>query len=477
MSDSAPDPAPAPEIAEAAPPHSLDIERAILGAMMMAEQAADQALGRTSADMWYSNAHRHIYEAIAALRAQGQTADMLTVTERLRSSGNLDDAGGMVYVARLSTETATWRNIGAHVSILADKYAQRELIRIGGDIASMAQSQERGASEIAEDAHTRLMRLYTAAQHIGLVHIARVADAVMERLQAVAEADGATTGIPSGIADLDDRTGGFQRGEMIVLAARPAMGKTALALQFARAGAEHGNGAVAVFSLEMSAESLMQRMISQQTGVSTYRMRTGQMGPTEWEQVAIATSALARLPLHIDDQSYTVAQIAGQCARIRIHDRGIALVVVDYLQLMEGTRTRTGSREQEVSSISRGLKLLAKDLEAPVIALSQLSRGVEARNDHRPRLSDLRESGSIEQDADVVMFLRRPEEYGIREVDMHGTGEKISSEGLAELDVAKQRNGPTGSMWLRWDGASTHFTALDTHHDEDPGRHFGGREP
>jgi len=441
---------------ERIPPQAVDLEQAVLGAMLLDHRAIDQVREQLSTNSFYFSPHATIFRVICDLHDHGKPADQLTVTEDLRTCGQLDDVGGVVYIAKLASEVASSANVVAHASIVQQKAMLREVIARAYTLSELAYEQSEPAQTLIGQAIDKLSSLEQGNGIDGLLHIDQVIPETLDLIEKACRSKGKTTGVSSRLPSLDALTGGFQPGDLVILAARPSVGKTALALQWAHSGADR-TGTAAFFSLEMSRTQLVQRLVAQATRIDLHRLRTGKLTDDEWQAVARASAELSSLKLHIDDRAgLTVPYIRGQCRKLQARD-GLSLIILDYLQLMSASE-KTSSREQEISRISRGLKGIAKEFGVPVIALSQLSRSSVSRKDKRARLEDLRESGAIEQDADVVMFLNKPEGYGEKTVEVRG--EKVDSANMVELDLGKQRNGPTASFWMRWDKSATLFAEL-----------------
>ena len=435
------------------PPQAVDVEKAILGAMLIDGPAIGQALELLSGEDFYHESHRRIFAAIAGLYEKGQTADQLTLFEELKRHGDLDTVGGPAYVAELAAGVASSASIEQHANIVVDRALSR---RLGEASVAISQRVAAGDTEARELLDWAEQQVYALSQdHLGAgpESIHQILDETFEQIEEARGRVSSVSGVDTGFTDLNDLTSGFQPGDLIILAARPSVGKTALSMAFAcRAAIDHGVG-VLVFSLEMTKVQVAQRLLCIQTRVDLKKLRTGRLMDDDWLHLTRNVGRLADATIHIDDASQLTVLEAKAKARRLQHEHGIGLIIVDYLQLMTSHES-IQSREQEVARISRGLKGMAKDLNVPVLALSQLSRAVESRTDRRPTLSDLRESGSIEQDADVVMFIHRPDAQGLKSATGQG------HEGVAEIIIAKQRNGPTDSAYLMWDAPSAAFENL-----------------
>ncbi len=435
-------------------PQALDVERALLGALLIEKDAIAKVVDLISPEIFYDPRHQAIYRAIRGLFDQGLPIDLISATEALRRSGDLKSIGPH-YLAELTLGVVSSANAETYARLLVEKHILREIISLSAHLSEKALDEETDAFELLDQAENRL---YELSQH-HLRRIVQPAQRVLQEtlalLEKLRQRNQPLTGVPSGFQELDRMTAGWQKSDLIIVAARPSMGKTAFVLNLARNAALAGYP-VAIFSLEMSALQLMYRFISVEVEISSERLRTGQISDELWLALPQKLARLAKAPIYIDDTpAVTIYDLRAKCRRLKA-EKGIALVLVDYLQLM-GTAGKSANREQEIASISRSLKALARELEVPIIALSQLSRAVETRGgDKRPQLSDLRESGSLEQDADVVIFLYRPEYYGITQ-DEEGN----PTEGIAEVIIGKQRNGPTGKVRLRFVSDFMQFLSLE----------------
>lgn len=427
------------------PPQSVDVERSILGAMMIDKTSVSKVIeiigDRTLEDSpFYREQHTHIYRAIIALDDISEPIDLLSVTNQLRQDGKLEICGGSAYLVELTSEVITTANVEAHAKIVLEKHIAREIIRTCEEIKLRAFMGEEDTFDLLDQAEGALFRLSESKHRKSFQHMKGLAFEAVEQLEKIHGQATGITGVTSGLRDLDSLTSGWQKSDLIILAARPSQGKTALSLTFARNAAmipeKDKRTGVAYFSLEMGAMQLVLRLLCAEAKVDMQRARKGQLNDEEWRRISMAIGKLSEAPIFIDDTAaITPLEVRAKCRRLKSQEN-IGLVVIDYLQLM-GSSRHMDSREREISTISRSLKALAKELNIPVIALSQLNRSVETRKAGRPMLSDLRESGAIEQDADIVMFIYRPETYGI-ETDENG----YSTEGVAEIIVGKQRNGP-----------------------------------
>lgn len=439
------------------PPQATDVERSVLGAMLLEREAIPNAVEVLPPDAYYDNRHQQIYEAILALFERDNPVDLVTVTEELKRRNALDDVGGAYYLSKLTSEVASAANVEYHARIIAEKSLLRSMIETLTQLVGDAYKTGADAFDMLDQAEQEIFQISESQLRRSATDIGSVLKETMERLETIDGQEEAITGVPSGYPELDRMTSGWQPADLVILAARPSMGKTALALSMARNAARHPEkpSGVAVFSLEMSAGQLAQRMLTAEARIDAQAARTGRLTEDDWPRLARAAGILNDLDIFIDDTpALTVLELRAKCRRLKAeHD--IGLVMVDYLQLMHGSGN-ANTREQEIAKISRSLKSLAKELNVPVIALSQLNRGVETRGgDKRPQLADLRESGSIEQDADVVMFIYRAERYDIT-VDEHGN----STEGVAEIIIGKQRNGPIGTVRLSFVKQYARFESL-----------------
>jgi replicative DNA helicase len=456
------------ESAGRVPPQAVDVEKSVLGAMLIEDAAIPKAIEILTADDFYQTKHQRVFTAITSLFERGNPVDLITLTEELKRQDALDDVGGAYYLTELTTKVASAANVEYHARVIAEKALQRRLIETMTDLVGQAYDPTTDAFELLDQAESEIFRISETQLRRAAVSLRDVVKETLERLEDIHGREGGITGVPSGFSRLDQLTSGWQRSDLIIVAARPSMGKTAFCLACARNAATHPQhpSGVAIFSLEMGAQQLAQRLLTSEARVDAQAARTGRMRDEDWLKLARAASRLSEAPLFIDDTpGLTVLELRAKCRRLKAeHD--IGLVIVDYLQLMHASlNSRNANREQEIAHISRSLKSLAKELNVPVIALSQLNRSVENRGgDKRPQLSDLRESGSIEQDADVVCFIYRAERYGIT-VDEDGQ----STEGLAEIIVGKQRNGPIGSVKLAFVHQFARFENLTTYYDNRSG--------
>jgi replicative DNA helicase len=446
-----------PNLVGRKPPQAMDLERAVLGAIMLEKDALSRVIDILKPEIFYADAHREIFNAIFTLFQNSEPIDILTVAHQLRREGALDKVGGAYYLTELTNQVASAANIEYHTRVILEKYLQRELIRVSGDTQREAFEETTDVFDLLDKAEKDLYDLSgnnLRRETRSMEELTRSTIKLVEELHGRKES---VTGVPSGFEILDNMTAGWQPSDLIIIAARPSMGKTAFVLSLARNAAIRYRKPVAFFSLEMTAQQLAMRLLSSEAEIDANKLRKGDLTPGEFQQLSLKTNEMSKAPIFIDDTpALSVYEMRAKCRRLKA-EKGIELIVVDYLQLMQGERSRSGNREQEIAGISRSLKQLAKELNVPVIALSQLSRAAETRNanDKRPQLSDLRESGSIEQDADMVGFLYRPEYY-----KLYTDEEGNSTLGVCEVIIGKQRNGPVGTVKLRYVNQFTKFTEL-----------------
>jgi len=442
------------------PPQALELEEAVLGAMLIDKKGVDEVIDILQPDAFYKTAHQKIFEAIFQLFQDSQPVDLLTVSSELRKKGKLETVGGEFYLVQLSQRVASSAHIEFHARIILQKFIQRSLIKISNEIIESSYKESTDVFDLLDEAESKLYDITQGNIKKSSESAQSLVIEAKKRIEEISKRDG-LSGVSTGFEKLDKLTSGWQPSDLIIIASRPGMGKTALTLSMARNIAVTKQIPVAFFSLEMSSVQLITRLISAETGLSSEKLRTGKLADHEWQQLNVKVTDLEKAPFFIDDTpSLSIFDLRAKARRLSsLH--GIKLIVVDYLQLMTaGTSTKSGNREQEISTISRNLKALAKELNIPVIALSQLSRAVETRGGtKRPMLSDLRESGAIEQDADIVSFIYRPEYYNIDEWD---DDERSPSEGQAELIVAKHRNGGLDNIRLKFIGHLGKFEDLDS---------------
>jgi replicative DNA helicase len=445
------------------PPQTLELEEAVLGAMMIDKKGVDEVIDILQPEAFYKDAHKYIFEAIFQLFTDSQPVDLLTVSAQLRKSGKLELAGGDYYLIQLTQKISSSAHIEFHSRIILQKFIQRSLIRISSEIIEDSYDESTDVFDLLDKAESKLYEVTQGNIKRSSETAQSLVIQAKKRIEEIAGKEG-LSGIATGFDSLDKVTSGWQPSDLIIIAARPGMGKTAFVLSMARNVAIDYGHPVALFSLEMSSVQLITRLISSETGLSSEKLRTGKLEKHEWEQLSIKVKNLEKAPLFIDDTpSLSIFDLRAKSRRLA-SQHGIKLIIVDYLQLMTAGGNNgkgSGNREQEISTISRNLKALAKELGVPVIALSQLSRAVESRPGHkRPLLSDLRESGAIEQDADIVSFIYRPEYYKLDEWDDEGNS---PTQGQAEFIIAKHRNGSLESVKLKFVGNLGKFENLETY--------------
>ncbi|MFD1884969.1 replicative DNA helicase [Paenibacillus wenxiniae] len=420
------------------PPQNLEAEQAVLGAVLLQSEALISVMERIDTEDFYDKSHQLIYEAMVNLGEENQPIDLITLTSLLQDRAQLEDVGGVSYLAKLANAVPTAANVDYYAQIIEEKSMLRRLIRTATQIVSEGYTGGEDVGSMLGDAERKILEISNRRSGSGFIAIRDVLMEVFERVEMLSETSGNTTGIPTGFIDLDKMTAGFQRSDLIIVAARPSVGKTAFALNIAQNVAVRAKETVAIFSLEMSAAQLVQRMICAEANLDASVMRTGEFKEEDWMKLTMGIASLSESDIYIDDTpGITVSEIRAKCRRLK-KEKGLGMIVIDYLQLISGRGKAGENRQQEVSEISRTLKQIARELHVPVIALSQLSRGVEQRQDKRPMMSDLRESGSIEQDADIVSFLYRDDYYN----------QDTEKKNIIEIIIAKQRNGPVGTVEL-----------------------------
>jgi replicative DNA helicase len=432
---------------ERIPPHNDDAEKSVLGSVLLDKDALFEVLEILKPEDFYNEMHKEIYSSVIELYRKNQPVDILTVSEELKKRKSLEMVGGRAYIALLSTVVPSTSNAGEYAKIIAEKAILRKLIGAASDIIEKGYQEKMNSAEVLDFAERGIFEIAQARQSKDFALIKDVLWENIAKIDEMSKLEGNITGLTTGFIDLDARTSGLQKSDLIMLAARPAMGKTAFALNIAQQAAIKSKAKVLIFSLEMSRDQLGQRMLSMESRIEMQKLKTGNLERKDWDQIHIALDTLSKTGIYIDDTpGITAMEIKNKCRRLKA-EKGLDLIVIDYLQLMnfEG---KSESRQQEISALSRFLKLLAREMDCPVIVLSQLSRAPEQRTDHRPILSDLRESGSIEQDADIVMFLYRDEYYNPETTDKPN---------VCEVIIAKQRSGPTGTIELTWLGKYTRF--------------------
>ncbi len=435
------------------PPHSIEAEQAILGGLLLENQAWDQVSARLCEEDFYRSEHRMLYSAIYDLAVKGQPFDVVTLLDLLNSKETLNEAGGEAYLFELANNTPSVANVAAYADIVREKSVQRQLIQVALDIADSAYKPEgREVSELLDSAETKVFAIAEqTATESGPEAIKSVLVRAVERIDELYHSTDAITGLATGLKDLDDLTSGLQDSDLVIVAGRPSMGKTTLVMNIAEHAAIQTEKPVLVFSMEMPADSLAMRMMSSLGRIDQHRLRTGKLSDDDWPRVTSAVHMLSEAPLFIDDTAgLSPSEMRSRARRLMKEQGQLGLIVVDYLQLMKVPGFKSDNRTGEISEISRMLKALAKELNVPVIALSQLNRSLEQRHDKRPIMSDLRESGAIEQDADLICFIYRDEVYN----------EDSPDKGVAEIIVAKQRNGPIGKVRVAFLGKYTRFEDL-----------------
>lgn len=432
------------------PPHDLAAEQSVLGSMIIDRDAIISATEVLTGEDFYRPDHKAIYDAMVELFSKGEPVDLITLKSKLDEKGVTEQIGGIRYIADLAGGVPTSAHIKKYSKIVEEKSLLRKLIKASQDIAALSYEASEKIDFIMNFAEKSIFDIMQNRRTEEFSHIKDVLPKTFEKIEEIYNNKGRTTGVPTGFTDLDLKTAGFQPSDLILIAARPSMGKTAFALNIVQYAAVRKNIPTAIFSLEMSEEQLVNRMLSAEAHIDAQKLRTGELDQEDWVSIARAMGPLSSAPVYIDDTpGITVNEVRAKCRRLKL-EKGLGLIIIDYLQLMSGNSSRGDNRQQEISEISRSLKSLAREMNAPVIALSQLSRACEARADHRPMLSDLRESGAIEQDADIVAFLYRDEYYN----------PDTEKKGIAEVIIAKQRNGPTGTIDLMWLGKYTKFADI-----------------
>ncbi|MEL0083555.1 MAG: replicative DNA helicase [Gammaproteobacteria bacterium] len=434
------------------PPHSIDAEQSVLGGLMLDSDAWDLVADRVNSEDFYRQSHRVIFDVIRTLQERGDPCDVITISEALQAEGKIEDAGGLPYLGELAQGTPSSVNIAAYADIVRERSITRQLTQVGARIAEAGfNSAGRTVADLLDFAEQQVFDIAEqgAKGKSGFTAIDQVLPDVIQELDELFNSDRALTGLSSGFSDMDDRTAGLQKGDLIILAARPSMGKTALAMNLAENVAIRERETVAIFSMEMPAKQLANRLLASLGRVDTKRLRTGDLSEDDWPRITSAVTLLSEAAIHIDDTpALTPMELRARVRRLK-RQHGLGLIIVDYLQLMQASG-KNENRTAEISEISRTLKALAKEMDVPVIALSQLNRSLEQRPDKRPKMADLRESGAIEQDADLILFIYRDEVYN----------EDSDAAGTAEIIIAKQRNGPVGTLRLAFIGQYTRFEDL-----------------
>lgn len=437
------------------PPQNIDAEISLLGAVLINEEVLTRVSDLVHADDFYDKRHQYIFAAMLRLYERHSPVDLLTLSDELQKIEKLDAIGGSAYLSELTNTVPTSAHAEEYAGIVAGKAARRRLIKAASDIAELSYNEEHLIGDLLEKAEGQIFKVSDRNLKQDLISIEQILNESFDRLDDLHKDGSKIRGVPSGYTDLDKMLAGFQRSDMIVLAARPSMGKTALALNFAHNIATQAKAGVLFFSLEMSKEQLVDRILASESGVDSWKIRTGNLSDEDFEQLGNAMGALSEAPMFFDDTpGITVLEMRTKARRIA-HQKPLGLIIVDYIQLMSGGKSYGDNRVQEISEISRGLKLIARELNVPVIALSQLSRSVETRTPPHPQLADLRESGSIEQDADIVMFLYREEYYN----------PETERKRITDLFIKKHRNGAVGKVELYFHGEKQKFMSLDRRAD------------
>ena len=431
-------------------PHSIEAEQSVIGSMLMDKDAVPAVVDILDKEDFYSTQYGIMFESMVELFNEAKPIDLVTVQNRLKEKDVPPEVASLEAVKEIFNTVPTATNVKSYAAIVHDKAVMRRLIKTSEEIANTCYAGKESLDVILEDTEKNIFKVVQQKKHGDLTPIGEVAENVLSKIEKASKTKEKITGVPTGFSDLDNMTSGFQPSDLVLIAARPSMGKTALVLNIIRHVAMKKKRPSMIFSLEMSKEQLVNRLLAMESNINSQKLRTGELGDADWEQLVQAVLEVSKSPLVIDDTpGITVTELRSKCRKIKL-EKGLDLIVIDYLQLMSGSSRRSENRQQEVSEISRNLKAIAREMECPVIALSQLSRAPDQRPDHRPQLSDLRESGAIEQDADIVMFIYRDERYN---PDTDHPGE-------AELIVAKQRNGPTGTVNLVWKQDTTKFVSM-----------------
>jgi replicative DNA helicase len=434
-------------------PHNLDAEKCVLGAILINNTVFNQAAEVIDAQDFFRDAHRRLFDTMVSLTDRSEPVDLVTLTDELAKSGELDDVGGPAYISSLTDGVPRSTNVEYYAKIVKEKSTLRRLIQSANEILAQSYDAERDADDLLDEAERSIFQIAEHRLRSGFVKVGDLVDSGYQIIEQLQQQRGLITGVPSGFVDLDEMTSGFQKSDLVIVAARPSMGKTSLVLNMAMNAGIQGGKTIGIFSLEMSKEQLFLRMLTSEARVDAHRFRGGFLGEQDYARLVEAFGRLHEARVYIDDTpGLGILEMRAKARRLKL-EHGLDLLVVDYLQLMQG-RGRFENRQQELASISRSMKILAKELEIPIVALSQLSRAPEGRTDHRPQLSDLRESGALEQDADIVLFIFREEMY---KVDGESRPE---SEGIAELIIGKQRNGPTGTVRVAFLKQYTRFENL-----------------
>ena len=437
------------------PPHDIEAEQAIIGSMLTDKDAVIAAIEILREQDFYREDNRIIYSAILNLYNRSEPIDIITLKAELKSMGKLEAVGGLEYIVQLTDRVPTTSNVEQYIKIVEEKSMLRALIKTADELITLGYDPTQEVEQVIDTAEKKIFEVMQKKNQKGYSSMKDILIDTFTQLEQLYNQKEMITGVPTGFADLDYRTSGLHNSDLILVAARPAMGKSAFALNIATHAAVRGKVPVAIFSLEMSKEQMANRILCSEAMVDSAKVRTGKIDDEEWGKLAAASGELSEAGIYIDDTpGISVMEIRAKCRKMKL-EKNIGLVVIDYLQLVQGSNRKGGSREQEIAEISRSLKILAKEINVPVIALSQLSRAPEQRVDHRPMLSDLRESGSIEQDADIVMFLYRDDYYN----------EDTDKKNIAEVIIAKHRSGATGTVELLWLGNYTKFANIDRYRE------------
>jgi replicative DNA helicase len=440
---------------ERALPHSVEAERTVLGAVLIENEGFHDASEILASRDFYRDAHKRIFSRMATLSERGDAIDLVTLKEELSRAGELDAVGGVSYLGSLVEGIPRATNVPFYARIVKDKSVLRDLISAANRISQAAFEQPEETQSVLSEAEKSILEISEGAIRTGFEPVGEIVKKTFRTIDELSEKRELVTGVPTGFIEFDEITSGLQRADLVLVAARPAMGKTSFCMNIAQHVGLRANGTVGVFSLEMSKEQLVLRMLCGEARVDMHKLRSGFLSDKDWAKLVQSVSDLSHARIFIDDTpAITVMEMGAKARRLKL-EQGLDLLIVDYLQLMQG-RGRFENRTQEIANISRSLKGLAKEIDVPIVALSQLSRAPEARGDHRPQLSDLRESGALEQDADVVVFIYREEEYN----------ETPDNRGIAELIIGKQRNGPTGTIKMAFIKEYTRFENLEWRHDE-----------
>lgn len=440
------------------PPSAVDVERTVLGAMILDAEAVPKVIESLQPECFFDKRNQLIYESMISLFEANEPIDSVSLYEELKKNGKIESVGGPAYISKLGQDVSSAANVEYHSKVVLEKWILRKLISSSMEIATNAYSGNEDVFDLLDTAESKIFEITEAGLKESYKSMDRAVREAIEHIEAIHSKNISSFSVPTGFFGLDEMLGGFQKSDLIIVAARPSMGKTAFALSAARNAAVDHNVPIAIFSLEMATIQLVTRLICAEARINAHNVRTGKFKAEDGPRISRTAHKLSQAPIYIDDSpGQTVLEIRAKARRLKA-EKNIGLVIIDYLQLMSSS-SRMDSREREISTISRSLKALAKELNVPVIALSQLNRAVESRTDKRPQLSDLRESGSIEQDADVVIFLNRPEYYGITQFS---DGE--STDGISEIIIGKQRNGPTGDVRLKFIKDFARFENLDVFH-------------